>query len=72
MSYCSDTLKEIFLELPLPAGGMIAVFIETSAGARVDWYALDCCAVLVGAVDYEMDRVLVRNSVRSARQLGVY
>lgn len=25
MSYCSDTLKEIFLELPLPAGGMVAV-----------------------------------------------
>lgn len=24
MSYCSETLKEIFLELPLPAGGMVA------------------------------------------------
>lgn len=27
MSYCSETLKEIFLELPLPAGGMVAVVV---------------------------------------------
>jgi hypothetical protein len=27
MSYCSETLKEIFLELPLPAGGMLAVVV---------------------------------------------
>jgi hypothetical protein len=27
MSYCSDTLKEIFLELPLPAGGIMAVVV---------------------------------------------
>jgi hypothetical protein len=27
ISYCSDTLKEIFLELPLPAGGIVAVFV---------------------------------------------
>lgn len=28
MSYCSETLKEIFLELPLPAGGMVAVVVD--------------------------------------------
>lgn len=27
ISYCSETLKEIFLELPLPAGGMLAVVV---------------------------------------------
>lgn len=28
MSYCSDTLKEIFLELPLPAGGIVAAVVD--------------------------------------------
>ncbi|KAJ5061743.1 hypothetical protein J3E74DRAFT_329912 [Bipolaris maydis] len=34
MSYCSETLKEIFLELPLPAGGMVAVVVDGCARAR--------------------------------------
>jgi hypothetical protein len=27
MSYCSDTLKEIFLELPFPGGGILAAVV---------------------------------------------
>jgi hypothetical protein len=34
MSYCSDTLKDIFLELPLPAGGMLAAVASVGAWAR--------------------------------------
>jgi hypothetical protein len=34
MSYCSETLKEIFLELPLPAGGMLAVVVGVGAATR--------------------------------------
>jgi hypothetical protein len=34
MSYCSDTLKDIFLELPLPAGGMFAGGVGVSACAQ--------------------------------------
>jgi hypothetical protein len=36
MSYCSDTLKDIFLELPLPAGGMFAGYVRMGAGARFE------------------------------------
>jgi hypothetical protein len=36
MSYCSDTLKEIFLELPLPAGGMLAVVM----GGRLGYWRI--------------------------------
>ena len=60
MSYCSETLKDIFLELPLPAGGIFAVFVGASAGARAvaqasrGWrgkvdagaYELGCCVEL--------------------------
>ena len=34
MSYCSDTLKEIFLELPLPAGGMTAAVVACRLGYK--------------------------------------
>lgn len=34
ISYCSETLKEIFLELPLPAGGMVAGGVDGMRGGR--------------------------------------
>lgn len=35
MSYCSETLKEIFLELPLPAGARdMAVSVWVDRGCR--------------------------------------
>lgn len=37
MSYCSETLKEIFLELPLPAGGMVKSVVGLRAACDCNW-----------------------------------
>lgn len=55
MSYCSETLKEIFLELPLPAGGMFAVLVVTGAFGRRSGCYVSCCSVLRGIGAYAVE-----------------
>lgn len=51
MSYCSDTLKEIFLELPLPAGGMVAVVVdEMREGAVGTGWRRGCAQVFAAGL----------------------
>lgn len=62
MSYCSETLKDIFLELP-PAGGILAIVVgcklgywRISVGRRRE-LQLNCCVQLAGEVRRcELDR----------------
>ena len=74
ISYCSDTLKEIFLELPLPGGGILAVVVgyrlgywRFSVGRRE--LLLNSCVQRIGKVrrwkvESRCDSEDVRHSLR--------
>jgi hypothetical protein len=77
MSYCSETLKDIFLELPLPAGGMFAGYGRPGAGARFEEArrgAAECVerGSVRGGVDAnsEMSRVLNSAGVSVSESRG--